>query len=209
MNDLLLSLIERHNGALRVSFSISGLAVEQMKQYAPEALESFRRLAATGCVEFIAETYSHSLSSITSPDEFREEVYRDMAMIEREFGQKPTTFRNTEMIYSDSIGEMVSQLGFTAMITEGAKHILGCRGPNYLYANAINPRLKLRLRNARLSDDLRYRCSDRTWNEWPLTADKYLSWLTSDRNPRDMATLFLHYAPLPYHPRPHPPTRCI
>lgn len=199
MNDLLLSLIERHNGALRVSFSISGLAVEQMKQYAPEALESFRRLAATGCVEFIAETYSHSLSTITSPDEFREEVYRDMAMIEREFGQKPTTFRNTEMIYSDSIGEMVSQLGFTAMITEGAKHILGWKSPNYLYANAINPRLKLLLRNARLSDDLRYRFSDRTWNEWPLTADKYLSWLTSDRNPGDMVNLFLDYETFGYH----------
>lgn len=199
MNELLLSLIKRHEGALRVSFSLSGTAVEQMRQYAPEALESFRRLAETGAVEFVAETYSHSLSSITSPEEFKKEVELHTAMTEEVFGQRPTTFRNTEMIYSDAIGEAVSQMGFTAMITEGAKHILGWKSPNYLYANAINPRLKLLLRNARLSDDLRYRFSDRTWNEWPLTADKYLSWIMADNNQGDVINMFLDYETFGYH----------
>lgn len=199
MNNLLLSLIERHGEAFKIGFSISGFAVELMKQYAPEALDSFRRLAATGCVEFVAETYSHSLSSITSQEEFKEEVARDMAMIEREFGQKPTTFRNTEMIYSDAIGAAVADMGFTAMLTEGAKHILGWKTPNYIYANAVNPRLKLLLRNSSLCDDLRYRFSDKGWDNWPLSADKYLQWISSTDTPGDVINLFLDYETFGYH----------
>lgn len=193
MSELLLKLIAKHEGKLKVSFSISGIAIEQMKQYAPEALERLKELAATGCVEFIAETYSHSLTSITNPEEFKLQVERQVNLIKKEFGYTPTTFRGTELIYSDAIGEMVADMGFTAMATEGARHILGWKSPNYIYTNAINPRLKLLLRNFSLSDDLRYRFSDRTWNEWPLTVEKYTEWLNSEENKGDVVNIFLDY----------------
>ena len=193
MNTLLLQLIRENKGAFKVSFSISGLAVEQFREYAPEVLESFRALAATGCVEFLAETYSHSLASLIDPNEFREQVKAHAAMVKKEFGQKPTTFRNTELIYSDQIGEMVAQMGFKAMLAEGAKHILGWKSPNFVYANDIDQRLRLLLRNYKLSDDIAFRFSDRGWNEWPLTVDKYVGWLTNEDMPGDVINLFMDY----------------
>ena len=193
MNALLLKLIDEHKGAFRVTFSISGPAVEQFRAYAPEVLESFKKLAATGHVEFLAETYSHSLASLIDHDEFRSEVTRHMKMVEAEFGQKPKAFRNTELIYSDAIGEEVARMGFKAMLAEGAKHVLGWKSPNYAYAAALDGRLRLLLRNYKLSDDIAFRFSNRGWDEWPLSAEKYVGWLADDTTPGEVINLFMDY----------------
>ncbi len=188
MNALLLRLIEKFEGRFRVTFSISGSAVEQFKSFAPEVLESFRKLAATGCVEFLAETYSHSLSSLANMDEFRSEVERHRAMVEQEFGQTPRAFRNTELIYSDDIGAEVSKMGFGTMLAEGAKHVLGWKSPNYVYSGGS---LRLLLRNYKLSDDIAFRFSNREWSEWPLTAQKYVDWVSEGAG--DVTNLFMDY----------------
>lgn len=179
MNQLLLDLIKANDGALKVSFSITGSAIEQFERYAPEVLDSFRALADTGCVEFLAETYYNSLSSLSNTAEFRMQVEKHRVAIERHFGQAPVTFRNTELIYSDSIGEQVHALGFKTMLAEGAKNLLGWRSPNFVYCAASAPKLKLLLRNYSLSDDMAVRFSDRSWDQWPLTSEKYLAWLRS------------------------------
>lgn len=181
MNKMLLDLINATGGKFRVSFYLSGLAVEQMRSYAPDALQSFRDLAATGCVEFVAGTYSASLSALASEDEFRLEAAKHAAMIKEEFGQTPTAFFNTAMLYSDTIGETVADMGYRTMLAEGAKHLLGWKSPNYVYANPMNQKLRLMLRNYRLSDDIMFRFSDRRWSEWPLTAEKYIDWIDGDR----------------------------
>ena len=152
MNALLLELIEANKGAFKVAFSISGSVLEQFDRYAPEVIESFRKLAQTGSVEFLSETYYHSLASLASPIEFKNQVLKHKAAIEHYFGVTPKAFRNTELIYSDAIGEMVYDMGFKTMLTEGARHVLGWKSPNYLYANSINPKLRLLLRNYKLSD---------------------------------------------------------
>ena len=190
MNALLLKLIKENKGKFRCSFSITGIAVEQFRAFAPEVLDSFKELAATGCVEFLAETYSHSLASLASKEDFTEQVKLHTAMIKKEFGVKPTAFRNTELIYSDEIGAMVADMGFRTMLAEGAKHVLGWKSPNYVYANAINQKLRLLLRNYKLSDDIAFRFSNRSWDEWPLTADKYVKWLSSDETPGEVINLF-------------------
>lgn len=192
MNELLLKLITKYNGKFKISISITGITVEQLKSYAPDVLKSFKKLAETGCVEFIAETYPHSLTSLIDKDEFQIQVKRHVKLMQKEFDFTPTTFRNTELIYSDGIGEMVADMGFTAMITEGAKHILGWKSPDFVYVNAINPRLKLLLRNIRLSQDLRFRFSDTGWDQWPLTADKYINWI-KDENRGDISNIFIDY----------------
>lgn len=193
MNALILKLIKQNKGAFKVSFSMSGLAVEQFREYAPEVLESFRELAATGCVEFLGETYAHSLASLIDKDEFVEQIKKHSEMIKKEFGMKPTTFRNTELIYSDTIGEIVAAQGFKTMLAEGAKHVLGWKSPNFVYANALNQKLRLLLRNYKLSDDIAFRFSDRGWNEWPLTVEKFLSWITPDDVPGEIVNLFMDY----------------
>ncbi len=193
MNALLLNLIKESKGQFRCSFSITGTAVEQFKAYAPEVLDSFKELAATGCVEFLAETYSHSLSALHSKEDFEAQVKLHTAMLKREFGVKPTAFRNTELIYSDQIGEMVASMGFRTMLAEGARHILGWKSPNYVYANALDQKLRLLLRNYKLSDDIAFRFSNQGWDQWPLTADKYVSWLTAEETPGDVINLFMDY----------------
>jgi len=192
-NAVLLELIKEYGQQFRIAFSITGTALDQMERYAPEALESFRKLAETGCVEFLAETYAHSLCSLKSRDEFLSQVELHSQKIEATFGQKPRVFRNTELIYSDQIGEMVSQAGFKAMLTEGAKHILGWKSPNYIYCSARNPKLKLLLKNFRLSDDIAFRFSNRGWSEWPLTADKFVSWLNALPGEEEIVNLFMDY----------------
>lgn len=192
-NNLMLELIRETGGAFRISYSISGVVMEQFERYKPDVIKSFQELAKTGCVEFIAETYSHSLSSLISPEEFARQVKEHSEMTERLFGQKPQTFRNTELIYSDRIGEAVFNLGFKTMLTEGAKHILGWKSPNYLYTNAINPRLKLLLRNSTLSDDIAFRFSERGWQHWPLTADKFVAWIGDILKKEDIVNLFMDY----------------
>ena len=191
MNALLLSLIEENKGKIKCSFSITGSAVEQFKAYAPEVLESFRRLAETGCVEFLGETYSHSLSSLYSVDEFKQEVKLHTQMLKEELGVKPTAFRNTELIYSDEIAKAVEDMGFKTMLAEGAKHILGWKSPNFLYSDAADNKLRLLLRNYKLSDDIAFRFSNEGWPEWPLTADKFAQWVAEENG--DVVNLFMDY----------------
>ncbi len=194
MNQILLDLIKKHGDAFKVSFSISGSAIEQFERYAPEVLDSFKALAATGCVEFLAETYYHSLASLACPAEFRLQVEKHKAAVERHFGQSPVTFRNTELIYSDGIGEQVSDMGFKTMLTEGAKHILGWQSPNFIYTNPKKSKLKLLLRNYQLSDDLSFRFSNKGWDGWPLTAEKYLGWMKdSVKDGGKVIGLFMDY----------------
>ena len=191
MNALLLSLIKENNGVFRCTFSITGSAVEQFKAYAPEVLDSFKALAATGCVEFLGETYSHSLSSLHSVDEFKQEVKLHTQMLKEEFGVKPTAFRNTELIYSDDIAKAVEGMGFKTMLAEGAKHILGWKSPNFVYTDAVDNKLRLLLRNYKLSDDIAFRFSNEGWPEWPLTADKYAQWVAQENG--DVVNLFMDY----------------
>jgi alpha-amylase len=202
MNALLLRLIKECGGAFKASFSITGSAIGQFREYAPQVLESFRELAATGCVEFLAETYSHSLASLIDEEEFRDQVEMHSALIEKEFGQRPRAFRNTELIYSDRIGEIVAQMGFRTMLAEGAKHVLGWKSPNYVYAAALDQKMHLLLRNYKLSDDIAFRFSARGWDQWPLTADKFLSWLTAEDMPGDVVNLFMDYETFGEHQKP-------
>ncbi len=191
MNALLLKLIKENKGAFRCSFSITGSAVEQFRAYAPEVLDSFRALAETGCVEFLAETYSHSLAALSSKEDFVEQVKLHTAMIKKEFGKKPAAFRNTELIYSDQIGAMVSELGFKTILAEGAKHVLGWKSPDYIYTNAIDNRLRVLLRNYKLSDDIAFRFSNKGWDQYPLTADKFASWIAGETG--EVVNLFMDY----------------
>ncbi|MBQ4128078.1 MAG: glycoside hydrolase family 57 protein [Alistipes sp.] len=191
MNALLLKLIKENKGAFKCSFSITGSAVEQFRAYAPEVLDSFRALAETGCVEFLAETYSHSLASLSSKEDFVEQVKLHSKMIKDEFGKKPVAFRNTELIYSDQIGELVSELGFKTILAEGAKHVMGWKSPNYIYTNAIDNRLRVLLRNYKLSDDIAFRFSNQGWDQYPLTADKFAGWVKEDAG--EVVNLFMDY----------------
>ena len=193
MNRLLLDLIKEYGSAFKVSFSISGMALEQFESCAPDALKSFQELAKTGNVEFLAETYAHSLSALSDKEEFMRQVKMHAQKVEELFGQKPTTFRNTELIYSDDIGATVAGMGFDVMLTEGAKHVLGWRSPNMMYTNAINPNLKLLLKNFRLSDDIAFRFSNQGWNEWPLTTDKFTQWLNELDKKDEVVNLFMDY----------------
>ena len=192
-NELILDLINKHKGKFKVSFSISGLAINQFRLYAPEVLESFKRLAETGMVEFLAETNSHSLASLRNKSEFQFQVMKHQKMLKEYLGVDATSFRNTELIYSDNIGSWVAEMGYKAMLTEGAKHVLGWKSPNYLYCNAINPRLKVLMRNFILSDDIAFRFSNRDWIAWPLTADKYASWINKLAPKSELLNIFLDY----------------
>ena len=193
MNALLLELIEANKGAFKVAFSISGSVLEQFDRYAPEVIESFRKLAQTGCVEFLSETYYHSLASLASPIEFKNQVLKHREAIEHYFGVTPKAFRNTELIYSDAIGEMVYDMGFKTMLTEGAKHVLGWKSPNFVYSCAEAKNLKVLLKNSSLSDDIAFRFSDRGWSEWPLTGEKYLSWIKTAAQNDEIVNLFMDY----------------
>jgi alpha-amylase len=193
MNQLLLDLIEKHGNDFKVSFSITGLALEQFEQYTPEVLESFKKLAKTGQVEFLAETYAHSLVALKCEKEFKAQVEMHKVKIKELFGVEPVTFRNTELVYSDDIGVSVANMGFKTMLTEGAKHILGWKSPNYVYSNPMKPELKLLLKNYSLSDDIAFRFSSQGWSEWPLTTDKYLGWLKETEEKEEVVNLFMDY----------------
>ena len=191
-NDVILRLLERHDG-FKVAFSVTGIALEQFELYAPEVLASFRRLAAHPRVEFLAETYAHSLASLVSRNEFVRQVKEHKKALKDRLGVTPRVFRNTELIYSDEIGAMVADMGFEGILTEGAKHVLGWKSPNYLYCNAINPRLKVLLKNFKMSDDIAFRFSDRNWDEWPLTAGKFAGWLRDIPREEEIVGLFMDY----------------
>ncbi len=192
-NKLILDLIDRMEGKFKVAFSITGTALEQFELYAPEVIDSFKKLAKTGCVEFLSETYSHSLSSLKNPEIFKEQVRLHDERIFGLFGQKPRIFRNTEMIYSDEMGAEIAGMGFLGVLTEGAKQVLGWKSPNFLYVNAINPRLKVLMRNFKLSDDIAFRFSNGNWSEHPLTADKFIGWLERLEEKEEVVNLFLSY----------------
>ncbi len=192
-NRLLLKMIKKHKGKFKVAFSISGLAIEQFKLYTPEVIDSFKELAKTGMVEFLGETYSHSLAALNNEKEFKRQVDEHSDLMESLFGVRPKVFRNTELIYSDSMGAMVTGMGFKAMLTEGAKHILGWKSPNFLYCNTIKPRLKVLLKNYKLSDDIAFRFGNKNWNEWPLTATKFINWIEELDKREEVINLFLNY----------------
>jgi alpha-amylase len=191
-NEVMLRLLDRYED-FKVAFSVTGIALEQFELYAPEVLESFRRLAAHPRVEFLAETYAHSLASLANKAEFERQVKEHKKALKEKLGVTPRVFRNTELIYSDEIGAMVADMGFEGIITEGAKHVLGWKSPNYLYVNAINPRLKVLLKNFKMSDDIAFRFSDRNWDEWPLTAEKFAGWLRDIPREEEIIGLFMDY----------------
>jgi alpha-amylase len=192
-NKILLDIIKEYGSRFKVAFSISGTALDQFELYAPDVLESFQKLAQSDSVEFLSETYSHSLSSLINREEFESQVKEHDEKIFNLFKKKPTVFRNTELIYNNEIGDWIAEMGYKAVITEGAKHILGWKSPNYVYCSASNPRLKLLLKNYRLSDDIAFRFSDHGWNEFPLTADKFVNWITSLDSKEDTVNLFMNY----------------
>jgi alpha-amylase len=192
-NKLMLDLINKHKGNFKISYSISGIALKQFELYAPEVIDSFKALAATGQVEFLAETYAHSLASMKNKDEFVSQVNEHRELIKNIFGQEPRVFRNTELVYSDEIGATVHEMGFKAMLTEGAKHVLGWKSPNFLYCNAIEPRLKLLLKNFKLSDDIAFRFSNEGWDGYPLTAEKFVGWLNEVPENEESINLFMNY----------------
>ena len=196
-NALLLELIERYRGRFKVAFSLSGSAIELLELHAPEVIHSFQALARTGQVEFLCEPYAHSLSSLSADtNEFERDVKRHIQRIEALFGQTPVTFRNTSLIYSDSIGERIARLGFHTILTEGAKHILGWRNPNFVHHHPNDEKVKILLKNAKLSDDISLRFSSKDWNEYPLTAEKYAHWLKDSLRDSDVVNLFMHYQAL-------------
>ena len=195
-NQTLLEMIRNSDGKFKVAFSISGVALDQLEIYVPEFIDSMKELAKTGCVEFLSETYAHSLASLIDPVEFQNQVKEHADRIEMLFGQRPKVFRNTELIYSDEIASMVAAMGFQGMITEGAKHILGWKSPNYLYSAATAPHLKLLLKNYKISDDIAFRFSNYEWSEYPLTADKFIGWIKSFPESEQIVNLFMNYETL-------------
>jgi alpha-amylase len=192
-NRLILDMIRSSHGKFKVSFSISGITLELLEQYAPEVIDSFKELAQTGSVEFIAEPYAHSLSSVFDDEEFAQQVKLQSDLLYELFGVKPTVFRNTEMIYSDEIGQMVHEMGYNTLLTEGSKHVLGWKSPNFLYGHSYIPQVKVLTRNMKLSDDIAYRFSDWSWNEFPLTADKLMGWIKDSEESEKIFSLFMGY----------------
>ena len=192
-NDMLLQLIRKHKKKFKLSFSISGLCLEQFEQFAPEVVDSFRALADTGCVEFLGETYCHSLAYLYSPEEFARQVELHARIIYDTFGHKPTVFRNSELIYNNDLARFVEKMGYAAILAEGADHVLGWRSPNFAYLPASCDKMKLLLKNYSLSDDIAFRFSDTSWSEYPLTAEKYAAWLHNAAASSDVVNLFMDY----------------
>ncbi len=192
-NRLILDMIRRHEGRFRVSYSITGTALEQFRDHAPEVLDSFVELVETGCVELITETYYHSLAFLFSKKEFLEQVRFHRRTLHDLFGVSPSTFRNTELIYNDDLASFIEDLGFNAIIAEGTERSLDWRSPNFVYQPAPCKKIKLLLKNYRLSDDLAFRFSNRQWEGWPLTADKFASWIHQVAGQGETINLFMDY----------------
>jgi len=190
---LFLELINKYNGMFKIAFSITGVFIEQCKRYSPETLDAFKRLAATGQVEFLNETYYHSLSFLFSQEEFKQQVEKHRQLIKSEFNYDATTFRNTELIYNDELAKVVDSLGYKVILAEGADKILGWRSPNYVYQPQDCQNLKLLLRNYRLTDDIAFRFSERSWSEYPVYADKYAYWLHTLHGQADLINLFMDF----------------
>ncbi|MDD5458695.1 MAG: glycoside hydrolase family 57 protein [Phycisphaerae bacterium] len=193
-NNLMLELIERHKGRFKISYSLTGVVLEQFERYAPEVLHSFQRLAKTGCVEFLCETYHHSLSFLYSYNEFLRQIKRHQQAIEYYFDQTPRVFRNTELVYNNDLAALIEKTGdFDAIITEGVDYYLGYRSPNFIYRPPNASKIKLLLKNYRLSDDIAFRFSNRGWSQWPLTADKFTAWVNQVNGCGYVVNLFMDY----------------
>lgn len=193
MNALLLRMIKRWEGRFKVAFSLSGVAMDQFAEYQPEIIDSFRALTDTGCVEMISETYAHSLAALFDPEEFRAQVAMHDDLVKEHFGVTPHVFRNTELIYRNDIAQMAESMGYDAILTEGADHILGWRSPNFVYSPQNCSRIKLLLKNYRLSDDIAFRFSNRGWEGWPLTAEKFAGWAHAVNGSGELINLFMDY----------------
>lgn len=188
----LLRMIEQSGGKFRCAISVTGTALEQFEQYVPEFIDLLKKLADTGCVEFLAETYAHSLSSLMDPEEFASQVKVHDEKLHDLFGVKPKVLRNTELIYCDELAPQILAMGYKGVLTEGAKHILGWKSPNYVYSAATAPKLKLLLKNDKLSDDISFRFSTPQWDAYPLTADKYIDWIAETPMEEQIVNLFMN-----------------
>ena len=189
-NKILLDLIKKYDGRFKVSFSITGTALEQFELYAPEVLESFKELAYTGCVEFLSETYNHSLAFLYDKEEFTKQVELHQEKIRDLFKARPIVFRNTELIYNNELAFYAEKMGYKAVLAEGADHVLGWKSPNFVY-KPKTANIRLLLKNYRLSDDIAFRFSNKQWGGYPLTARKYANWIAPITG--DSVNLFIDY----------------
>lgn len=194
----LIDMARKSEGAFKVALSLSGVGLEQLERYAPQVIDLLQELNETGCVEFIAEPYSHGLASLAPNGEqsFRDEVKRQVDKINQLFGQKPKVFRNSSLIYDDEIGGLVADMGFKGILTEGAKHILGWKSPHYLYHCVQNPNLKVFTRDYKLSDDISLRFSNPSWEAYPLMADKYMDWIAQSPEEDGVFNIFMELCAL-------------
>jgi len=192
-NRLILDLIRRHDGRFRVSYSLTGTIIEQFRRWRPDVYESFVELAQTGCVEFIAETHYHSLAFLYNRDEFVRQTELHCERMEEHFGRRPRIFRNTELTYNNDVAKAVEEMGFDAILTEGADHVLGYRSPNFIYSPPNCPNLRMLMKNYRLSDDIAFRFGNRSWAEWPLTAERFAHWVDQINGNGYVCNLFMDY----------------
>lgn len=190
--EALKEVIEKSDGKFKVALSLSGVVLEQLEVYVPELIDALKELAKTGSVEFLSETYAHSLVSLSDIEEFRAQVKEHDDKIFALFGQKPKVFRNTELIFSDEIATMIASMGYKGVLTEGAKHVLGWKSPNYLYNSISAPKLKMLLRNDKFTDDIARRFSDYEWSEYPLTAEKFISWIAASPTEESVFNIFMN-----------------
>jgi len=198
-NNLMMHLIDKHKGKFKIAYSITGVALDQFEEYAPDVIESFQHLAETGRVEFLSETYYHSLAYLYSKDEFVKQVKMHEKRIWKLFHQKPTVFRNTELIYNNELANFVEGMGYKGILAEGADHVLGWRSPNFLYRPTTTSDIKLLLKNYKLSDDIAFRFSNQSWKEWPLSAEKYTRWINSVNGNGNVVNLFMDYETIGEH----------
>lgn len=192
-NNLLFRLIKKHGGKFKIAFSLTGVLIEQLEQYAPEVLDSFKQLADTGCVEFLSETYHHSLAYQFSKKEFKEQLKLHTDKIHELFGQRPKVFRNTELIFNNELARFIEELGYKAILAEGADHILKGRNPNQVYKTVYADNIKVLLKNYKLSDDIAFRFSNKGWKEFPLTAEKHAEWINKINGAGEVVNLFMDY----------------
>ena len=192
----LLEMIKANNGYFKVAFSLSGVGMEQLEMHAPQVIEKLQELNDTGCVEFLAEPYSHGLASLINHESFKAEVKRQCEKMKEYFGQTPKVLRNSSLIYSDDIGLQVADMGFKGMLTEGAKHVLGWKSPHYVYSCALAPQLKLLLRDVNLSDDISLRFNNKEWDEFPLFADHYVDKIAAFDENDKIINLFMELSAL-------------
>lgn len=191
-----LEMIRNNGNYFKLAFSISGVGLEQLEMHAPQVITKLQELNDTGCVEFLAEPYSHGLSSMVNEEAFAADVKKQAAKIQEYFGKKPTVLRNSSLIYSDDIGGQAAAMGFKGMLTEGAKHVLGWKSPHYVYNCAIAPNLKLLLRDVELSDDISLRFNNSDWAGYPLFADNYINRIASLPENEQVINIFMELSAL-------------